>query len=57
MGRHDLPAMLDYVLALTTSTRLVYIGHSMGTMAFWIMMNLRPWMNSKVLPTASTWRR
>jgi len=48
MGRHDLPTMLDYVLEVTSSSRLVYIGHSMGTMAFWIMMNLRPWMNSKV---------
>lgn len=52
MGRHDLPTMLDYVLEVTSSSRLVYIGHSMGTMAFWIMMNLRPWMNSKVASMA-----
>ena len=48
MGHHDLPTMLNYVLDLTKQERLTYIGHSMGTMTFWIMMNSRPWMNAKV---------
>ena len=48
MGHHDLPTMLNYVLHLTKQEKLTYIGHSMGTMAFWIMMNSRPWMNAKV---------
>ena len=48
MGHHDLPTMLNYVLDLTKQKKLTYIGHSMGTMAFWIMMNSRPWMNAKV---------
>ena len=51
MGHHDLPTMLNYVLDLTKKTKLTYIGHSMGTMAFWIMMNSRPWMNAKVQST------
>ena len=48
MGHHDLPTMLNYVLHLTKQEKLTYIGHSMGTMAFWVMMNSRPWMNAKV---------
>jgi lysosomal acid lipase/cholesteryl ester hydrolase len=47
-GQQDLPAMLDHVLAITGRQRLIYIGHSMGTLAFWIMMNVRPEMNAKV---------
>jgi len=48
MGQHDLPTMLNYVLELTRQEKLTYIGHSMGTMAFWVMMNHWPWMNAKV---------
>ena len=51
MGQHDLPTMLNYVLELTKKERLSYIGHSMGTMAFWIMMNHWPCMNTKVEQT------
>jgi pimeloyl-ACP methyl ester carboxylesterase len=47
-GQEDLPAMLEHVLATTGRQRLVYIGHSMGTTAFWIMMNARPEMNASV---------
>jgi lysosomal acid lipase/cholesteryl ester hydrolase len=31
MGMHDLPAIIDHVLAQTNSTSLKYIGHSEGT--------------------------
>jgi len=48
MGQQDLPTMINYVLHLTRQEKLTYIGHSMGTMTFWIMMNSRPWMNAKV---------
>ena len=48
MGQQDLPAMINYVLHVTRQEKLTYIGHSMGTMTFWIMMNSRPWMNAKV---------
>jgi lysosomal acid lipase/cholesteryl ester hydrolase len=47
-GQQDLPSMLDHVLATTGRQRLVYIGHSMGTLAFWVMMNVQPEMNAKV---------
>ena len=47
-GEQDLPTMLDHVLAITGRQKLVYIGHSMATIAVWIMMNNRPDMNAKV---------
>ena len=31
MGKYDIPAMVDYVLNQTKSTKLNYIGHSQGT--------------------------
>lgn len=31
MGDHDLPAMLDYVLAVTGQKKVAYVGHSQGT--------------------------
>jgi len=39
MGQYDLPAMLFYVTKHTGQSTLVYVGHSMGTTAFWVMMN------------------
>ena len=39
MGQYDLPAMLFYVTKHTGQSSLVYVGHSMGTTAFWVMMN------------------
>lgn len=32
MGKYDLPAMIDHILASTNKTKLTYIGHSQGTM-------------------------
>ena len=39
MGEFDLPAMLQYVRDLTGRQQMLYVGHSMGTTAFWVMMN------------------
>ena len=39
MGQLDLPAMLFHVTRHTGQHKLVYVGHSMGTTAFWVMMN------------------
>ena len=38
MGQYDLPSMLQYVRELT-GQQIIYIGHSMGTTAFWVMCN------------------
>ena len=39
MGQFDLPAMLHYVRDQTSKEKILYVGHSMGTTAFWVMMN------------------
>jgi hypothetical protein len=39
MGKYDLPAAFDYILNLTSSKDLTYIGHSMGTVMFWVSMH------------------
>ena len=39
MGQFDLPAMLHYVRDQTSKQKILYVGHSMGTTAFWVMMN------------------
>ena len=38
MGQYDLPTMLQYVREVT-GQQIIYIGHSMGTTAFWVMCN------------------
>ncbi|CAG0896314.1 unnamed protein product [Darwinula stevensoni] len=42
MGEFDLPAMLDKIFEVTGQDKLQYVGHSMGTMMFWVMSNMRP---------------
>ncbi len=40
MGGHDLPAALSYVRGVATSKeKIFYVGHSMGTVMFWVAMN------------------
>ena len=40
--------MLQYVRDLTGRQQMLYVGHSMGTTAFWVMMNRHPEMNSVI---------
>ncbi|GLG93399.1 Lipase 3 [Gryllus bimaculatus] len=47
MGTYDLPASIDYVLEKTGQEKIFYIGHSMGTTLFWIMLSRKPDYNSK----------
>ncbi|XP_011706906.1 PREDICTED: lipase 3-like, partial [Wasmannia auropunctata] len=47
MGTRDLPAMIDYVLNYTKQKTLRYIGHSMGTTVFFILLSMRPEYNAK----------
>jgi len=48
MGAYDLPSMLTEVLRVSGQEQLVYVGHSMGTTAFWVMMNQHPHLNTIV---------
>ncbi|KAI4495300.1 hypothetical protein M0804_001501 [Polistes exclamans] len=47
MGIYDLPAMISYITNLKKSN-LTYIGHSMGTTAFYVMSTLRSDIASRV---------
>ncbi|XP_023720755.1 lipase 3 isoform X2 [Cryptotermes secundus] len=48
MGTHDVPAEIDHILAMTGQKKLYYIGHSMGTTMFFVMMSQRPEYNEKI---------
>ncbi|KAH9636380.1 hypothetical protein HF086_011237 [Spodoptera exigua] len=48
IGRYDLPAMIDYVLKTTKEENLMYIGHSQGTTAFFVMCSEKPIYNKKI---------
>ncbi|ODM97071.1 Lipase 3 [Orchesella cincta] len=48
MGIYDLPANFDYMMELTGTDGLYYVGHSMGTTMFWICMAEVPQYNSKI---------
>lgn len=37
MGFYDLPAAIDYILAVTGFPSLTYVGFSMGTSMFWVL--------------------
>ncbi|XP_030383308.1 lipase 3-like isoform X2 [Scaptodrosophila lebanonensis] len=49
MGKYDIPATIDYVLSTTNVTKLHYIGHSQGTVVFWIMGSERPEYMDKII--------
>lgn len=49
IGIFDLPAMIDYVTAVTGQSAIQYAGHSQGTTSFFIMTSLRPEYNAKIL--------
>lgn len=48
MGRYDLPALLDYILASTGATKLDYVGYSQGGAVFLIMCSELPHYCDKV---------
>lgn len=49
IGTIDVPAMIDYALAHTGQAKLHYVGHSMGTTAYLVMISERPTYGSKIL--------
>lgn len=49
MGKYDIPSTIDYVLNYTGVSQIHYIGHSQGTVVFWIMASERPEYMDKVI--------
>ena len=47
-GAIDVPAQIRYILQFIIQDKLSYIGHSQGTMSFWIAMETNPDLNDKV---------
>lgn len=48
MGVHDQPAIIDYVLAKTNTSKVGYIGYSQGTTSLLVMLSERPEYNDKI---------
>lgn len=48
MGIYDQPAVIDYILAATNSTKLHYVGFSQGTTSLMVMLSERPEYNDKI---------
>uniref|UniRef100_A0A8D8Z601 Lipase n=1 Tax=Cacopsylla melanoneura TaxID=428564 RepID=A0A8D8Z601_9HEMI len=48
MGVYDLPVVIDYILAMTGQPKLSYIGHSMGTTMFYVLLSEKPEYNDKI---------
>lgn len=48
MGVYDQPAIIDYVLAKTNTSKVHYIGYSQGTTSLLVMLSERPEYNDKI---------
>lgn len=48
MGRHDLPASINYILKVTQHKRLTYIGNSFANTLFFIAASTNREINKKV---------
>lgn len=48
IGVQDLPAKIDYILANTGQQKLHYVGHSMGTTVYLVMISELPSYNARI---------
>lgn len=48
MGTEDLPAVIDFILRVTSQQKLSYVGFSQGTTIFLVMCSKRPEYNEKI---------
>jgi pimeloyl-ACP methyl ester carboxylesterase len=49
IGYYDLPAMIDYTLNATNSSKAFYVGHSQGTTSLLALLSSRPDYNQKII--------
>ncbi|CAH1395990.1 unnamed protein product [Nezara viridula] len=47
-GYYDIPAFIDKILKIRKAKKIFYVGHSLGTLVFFVMNSLRPEYNSKI---------
>lgn len=52
MGKFDLTAIIDYILAITNQKKLQYIGHSQGTTILAVALAKKPEYNFKIQAAA-----
>jgi pimeloyl-ACP methyl ester carboxylesterase len=48
MGVYDLPAEIDHILTNTSVKNIHYVGHSMGSTMFYVLMSSKPQYNAKI---------
>lgn len=48
IGIYDLPASIDYILEVTNSNSLYYVGHSQGSTSMYVMASELPEYNTKI---------
>jgi lysosomal acid lipase/cholesteryl ester hydrolase len=48
MGVYDLTAEIDYILKNTSEKQIHYVGHSMGSTMFYVLMSVKPEYNTKI---------
>ena len=48
VARHDIPVMIDTILAKSNSTQLDYIGHSLGNSHILASLSYHPEYNAKI---------
>jgi lysosomal acid lipase/cholesteryl ester hydrolase len=48
MGVYDLSAEIDHILTNTSANHIHYVGHSMGSTMFYVLMSMKPEYNAKI---------
>ena len=48
LGKYDIPANINYILATNGQSKLVYVGHSLGSASFFIAMIKHPELKDKI---------
>lgn len=49
IGVYDLPASIDYILNITSKSKLHYVGMSQGSVVLCVLLSVKPEYNSKII--------